>query len=149
LSVLRLFFPFGPNQIDRLIPDLIRRVHSGRAVHITANGEGMRLTPTFVENVVDVIVESLAASWTGTVNVASPEALSIRQIAEAIGKQLGIQPVLEVVDRKPVDIVPDLARLASRFPLDRFIRFEDALRLTIRRDLAGDVDVCSSPAGAR
>lgn len=134
LSVLRLFFPFGPGQKDRLIPDLIRRVRDGHAVHVSKNGEGMRITPTFVEDVADVIFESLAASWTGTVNVAAPEVLSIRQMADAIGRRLEIQPKFEIIDRLPIDIVPNLARLDGRFPAARFTQFNDALSLTMQSE---------------
>ncbi len=131
LNILRLFFPYGPGQHDRLIPDLIRRIRCGEAVQVTANGEGMRLVPTFVEDIADVFVASVELSWTGTVNVATPEALSIRRIAELIGQQLGIEPKLEIVERTPIDIVPDLDRLADRFDLRRFTRFEEGLRKTI------------------
>ena len=48
LSILRLFFPYGPGQCDRLIPDMICRVRNGMPVQVTANGEGIRLVPTFV-----------------------------------------------------------------------------------------------------
>jgi nucleoside-diphosphate-sugar epimerase len=131
LSTLRLFFPYGPGQRDRLIPDLIRRIRSGEAIQVTANGEGMRLVPTFVEDLADVFLASINSSWTGTVNVATSESLSIREIAELIGRRVGIQPKLEVVERPPMDIVPDLDRLAGRFDLRRFTRFEEGLRRTI------------------
>jgi nucleoside-diphosphate-sugar epimerase len=131
LSILRLFFPYGPGQRDRLIPDLIRRIRCGEAVQVTANGEGMRLVPTFVEDIADVCLASVESSWTGTVNVATPEALSIRKIAGLIGQRLGVQPKLEVVERTPIDVMPDLDRLASRFDLGRFTRFEEGLRRTI------------------
>jgi len=131
LGILRLFFPYGPGQRDRLIPDLIRRVRFREAIQVTADGNGIRLAPTFVEDIADVFLTSIESSWTGTVNVATPEVLSIRAIAELIGRQLGIEPRLEIVDRKPIDVVPDLDRLAGRFDLRRFTRFEEGLRKTI------------------
>jgi UDP-glucose 4-epimerase len=131
LGILRLFFPFGPSQTDRLIPELIRRVRGGHPVDVTSNGNGMLLTPTFVNDVTEVILAGLEASWTGTVNVATPEVLSIRQIAEAIGRNVGIQPKFEIIDRSSIDIVPNLEKLAGRFSLNRFSPFVDALRLTI------------------
>lgn len=131
LGILRLFFPFGPGQTDRLIPDLIRRVRGGHPVHVASNGDGMLLTPTFVHDVADVILASLEDSWTGTVNVATPEVLSIRQIAEAIGGKVGIEPKFEIIDRSSIDIVPNLEKLAGRFSLERFSSFDDALRLTM------------------
>jgi UDP-glucose 4-epimerase len=131
LNILRLFFPYGPGQRDRLIPCLIRRIRCGEAVQVTANGEGMRLVPTFVGDIADVFLASVESSWTGTVNVATPEALSIRAIAELIGQRLGVQPKLEIVERTPIDVMPDLDRLASRFDVGRFTRFEEGLRRTI------------------
>jgi nucleoside-diphosphate-sugar epimerase len=132
LSVLRLFFPFGPNQKDRLIPDLIRRVRTGEAIHVTANGEGMLFAPTFVQDIAEVILTSVEASWTGTVNVASPQVLSIRQIGDSIGRELGVVPKFESFERAQMNIVPRLDRLAERFDLDRFTRFENALQQTLQ-----------------
>jgi hypothetical protein len=48
-----------------------------------------------------------------------------------IGRQLGIEPKLEIVDRAPIDVMPKLDRLAERFDLNRFTRFENGLRRTI------------------
>jgi len=134
LNVLRLFFPYGPGQHDRLIPELIRRVRSGKAVQLAGNVDGIRLAPTFIGNIVDVILASAASSWTGTLNVATPETLSIRQIANVIGAQLGIEPKFEIVDAPAANIVPDLSRLASRYELKRFASFEEGLRKTIASD---------------
>jgi nucleoside-diphosphate-sugar epimerase len=131
LSILRLFFPYGPGQRDRLIPDLIRRIRCGEAVQVTANGNGMQLVPTFVEDIAEVFLASIESSWTGIVNVATPEVLSIRGIAELIGRRLGIEPKLEILDKAPIGIIPDLDRLAGRFDLRRFTRFEEGLRKTI------------------
>ena len=131
LSVLRLFFPYGPGQHDRLIPELIRRVRSGAAIHVAANGEETHLAPIFVDDVVKVIGASIASSWTETLNVAGPEAVSIRKIANIIGRHLGIEPKFETVNMPSTDIIPDLRRLASRIELSNFTRFEEGLRRTI------------------
>jgi len=133
LSVLRLFFPYGPGQYDRLIPQLIRRIRDGEAVQLSGGTEGIRLAPTFIDDIVEVILASIASSWTDTLNVAAPEMLSIRQIANAIGRQLGVEPKFEIVNTNApsVDIVPDLSRLASRLELRRFVQFKDGLERTI------------------
>ena len=61
LSVLRLFFPYGPNQRDRLIPDLIGRVRSGRPIQLAEDGEGLCFTPTFVEAVYTSLMNERSA----------------------------------------------------------------------------------------
>jgi nucleoside-diphosphate-sugar epimerase len=139
LNTLRLFFPYGPGQRHRLIPELIRRIRNGQAIQVATNGEGVRLVPTFVEDIVEVVIASVKSSWTETLNVATPEVLSIREIANAIGRQLGIEPKCEIVDMPSADIVPDLSRLASRFELKRFTPFEEGLRKTIFEDVVATV----------
>ncbi|TWB96957.1 nucleoside-diphosphate-sugar epimerase [Bradyrhizobium macuxiense] len=133
LSILRLFFPYGPGQYDRLIPQLIRRIRDGEAIQLSGGTEGIRLAPTFIDDIVDVILASIASSWTETLNVASSEMLSIRQIANMIAQQLGVEPKFEIVNANtpPVDIVPDLGRLASRLELRRFVQFKDGLQRTM------------------
>jgi nucleoside-diphosphate-sugar epimerase len=131
LNVLRLFFPYGPGQRNRLIPELVRRVREGRPVQLAGHSDGIRLAPTFIDDVVEVILASFGSSWTGTLNVAAPELLSIRGIANIIGRQLQIEPRFETVSTPAVDIVPDLTLLRSRFSLDRFTKFEDGLRKTL------------------
>ncbi|WP_076858896.1 NAD-dependent epimerase/dehydratase family protein [Bradyrhizobium mercantei] len=129
LSILRLFFPYGPSQHGRLIPELIRRVRQGSPVQIAGDAGGLRLTPTFVDDVVEVILASITSSWTGTLNVATPESLSIRQIASCIGRELGIEPKFEITNAgAAVDMTPDLNRLAARFDLSRFTRFDEGVR---------------------
>jgi nucleoside-diphosphate-sugar epimerase len=134
LNTLRLFFPYGPGQRDRLIPELVRRVRSGVAIQVSANGEGICLVPTFVEDIVEVILTSVTSSWTGTLNVSTPEVQSIREIANRIGQQLDVEPMFEITDKPQTNIIPDLGRLASRFELGRFTRFEEGLRKTIGED---------------
>jgi UDP-glucose 4-epimerase len=142
LNILRLFFPFGPGQRDRLIPDLVQRVRSGSTIQLSANGEGVRLVPTFIEDVAEVILTSVESAWTETLNVATPEVLSIREIANSIGRQLGVEPRFEITNKPQANIVPDLGRLSSRFNLDRFTRFEEGLRKT----LDGDFGCRTEPA---
>jgi nucleoside-diphosphate-sugar epimerase len=131
LNVLRLFFPYGPGQRNRLIPELIRRIREGIPVQLAANDEGVRLTPTFIDDVVEVILASVAHAWTDTLNVASPELVSIRRIATVVGRHLDIEPRFEAVSTPAVDIVPDLTLLKSRFPINRFAQLEDGVRKMI------------------
>jgi nucleoside-diphosphate-sugar epimerase len=131
LNVLRLFFPYGPGQRNRLIPELVRRIRDRAPVQLGANGEGIRLAPTFIDDVVEVILASLGSSWTGTLNVAGPELLSIRSISVAIGKQLKIEPKFEFVSSPAADIVPDLSLFKSRFAPHRLTAFDEGLRKTI------------------
>lgn len=131
LCVLRLFAPYGPQQEGRLIPDLIRRVRTGEPVLLPLEGEGLSFTPTHVDDVAQVMMCAVVEGWTGTINVASPEVLSLGQVAQAIGRALGRSPVIE---RRPIatlNIIPDLTALARRVDLSRFRPFEAGLAETL------------------
>jgi nucleoside-diphosphate-sugar epimerase len=127
LAVLRLFFPYGPGQTMRLVPDLIGRVREGRAVTVGADGHGMRLSPTHVDDVCEALLAAVEQQWTGTLNVAAPIELSIREMADAIGSALGRSPVFETGATPSLRVVPDTKRLAAVYNLARFRDFNAGL----------------------
>lgn len=131
ISILRLFAPYGPGQTARLIPDLIGRIRRGEAVTLPASGGGMRFTPTYVEDVCDVLLAALEESWTGTFNVASPEVLSVEDVARGIAAALGAEPRFERKEMNAPSLVPSLARLGGQYDLSRFRRFADGIVATV------------------
>ncbi|KQU54783.1 hypothetical protein ASG72_03985 [Bosea sp. Leaf344] len=136
ISVLRVFAPYGPNQAERLIPDLIRRIRQGVPVSLPVDGGGMEFAPTYVDDFCQVLLVALRDSWSGIFNVAAPEAHSIEHVATMIGKHLGLAPVFArnlvlPAGTVPPRVVPDLTKLATRFDLSQFRRFEDGLGPTL------------------
>ncbi|HYC02678.1 MAG TPA: NAD(P)-dependent oxidoreductase [Azospirillaceae bacterium] len=136
--VPRLFFPYGPGQVDRLIPDLIGRVRAGRPIQLDADGGGLALSPIFVTDVVDILEKAVENLWDGTVNVAGPEAVSLRGLGETIGELLGRPALFEAVDRPPQRILPDLARLRALHPVASMVGVREGLRRTLAADGAPD-----------
>lgn len=137
LSTLRLFAPYGPGQTERLIPDLIRRIHQGQPVTLPESGGGMMFAPTYVDDICDVIGVALKESWRDVLNVASPERLSIQDVAETIGRVIGRAPVFERKALGAPEVVPELAELAARHDMGRFRKFEDGITPTIAAAMAG------------
>ena len=133
VSILRLFSPYGPGQTGRLIPDLIYRVSQDVAVSLPETGGGMCFTPTSVDDVCAAILSAVDQSWSGSYNLASPEALTIEDAVRIIGAVIGRVPVFE---RKPSGapaIVPDLAKLGRHYDLSRFRSFANGVAATINR----------------
>lgn len=131
ISTLRLFAPYGPDQTARLVPDLIGRIGRGEAVTLPSSGGGMRFTPSYIDDICDVVLSALSEGWTGTFNVASPEILSIEDVAREIGSVLSREPVFERRDIAAPNLVPSLAKLGRQYDMSRFRRFADGIAATI------------------
>ncbi|MFS2013649.1 NAD-dependent epimerase/dehydratase family protein [Azospirillum sp. CT11-132] len=124
VCVLRLFHLYGAGQVGRLMPTIISRIRNGVPVVLQGDDEGIRMTPTHVEDAAAVFKLSMNQEWDGTFNVASPEILGLRTIAEMLGKRIGKPPIFERrLDLVPATILPDLSCLASRYSLDSFRPF--------------------------
>ena len=91
---LRLFAPYGPGQVNRMIPGIIGRVRAGTAVSLNAGGRP-RMNPIYIDDAVAAILAALAVDGHKIVNVAGDEIVTIREIAEAAGRAVGREPVFE------------------------------------------------------
>lgn len=136
VSILRLFAPYGPGQTGRLVPDLIRRVREGQAVTLPQSGGGMRFVPTFVDDVCAVMLAALTQGWRGTLNVASPDALTIEDAVRTIGHALGKELVFERKSGASPVVVPELGRLRQRYDLARFRSFADGIAAILAQEEA-------------
>ncbi len=133
LAVLRIFTPYGPGQAGRLIPNLIDRVRSGQAVQVSADGEGMRLAPIYVDDLCAIVARAVEEGWHSTFNVASPRATTIREVAEIIGRQLGLAPTFKVGNGAAINLAPPIERLGELFDLRSLLPLGDGLGRAARR----------------
>ena len=130
VTILRLFAPYGPHQQGRLIPQLVASVRSGRPVTLRPSGRP-RLNPIHVDHVVSVLEQALVPR-TGAltvVNVAGDEVLSIREMAETIGRVVRTDPVFEpIAESSSGDLVGDTTMLRRQFDLPTsLMTFEEGI----------------------
>jgi len=128
---LRLFAPYGPGQVDRLVPRLIESVRNGSAIMLSRGGEP-RLNPIFISDLVEVFAQAVSGAGNGVINVAGPTTVSIRDIAELAGEVLGRSPVFVDQDREPFgDLVADTSAMAQQFAIATLIEPRTGIRRTI------------------
>ena len=100
VTSLRLFFPFGAGQNPpRLIPRLIESICSGQPVKLRDVAGTPRLNPVPVARVSGFIAElcEIANSTAGRIfNLGGPVTLTIKELAERIGRRLGREPAFEI-----------------------------------------------------
>lgn len=127
----RLFAVYGPGQGNMLIARMIEKVRNGEEI-VLGRGEGIHLTPLFVEDCVAILAKLLDApleeGWTAF-NLAGDEALTLAQIVEAIARQLGREPVIRTTDEPPRHLCGDNTRIKRVY--DRFSPFAVGLKKTL------------------
>jgi UDP-glucose 4-epimerase len=114
VTVIRPFFIYGPRQNrSMLIPRLMDSVASGKPISLQG-GDGIRINPVHVEDASAAVVAALDTKESTTYNIAGPDVLSIRQIAEAMGEYLGKAPTFQHADGDPKDLIADISAMQSR-----------------------------------
>ncbi len=107
IAILRLFVPYGPGQVRRMLPRLAERVRSGEPIQLNRGGRP-RMNPIYVDDVVHVVLRALdGAGSVGVLNVAGDDVTDIRAVSELIGEILSIEPRFEPSETDVADIVAD------------------------------------------
>ena len=110
---LRFHFVYGRGQRSTmLMPRLIESVKQGSAITL-AGDDGIRITPTHVSDAVTAVLNASRVSGSHTIDIGGPEVLSIKAIAETIGRKLGVVPVFRAADRPEDDVIADPAAMTA------------------------------------
>jgi nucleoside-diphosphate-sugar epimerase len=127
---LRLFAPYGPGQVNRMVPGIIGRVRDGRAVSLVEGGRP-RMNPIYVDDAVGAILAALEVDGHRIVNVAGDEVVTIRDIAEAAGRALGVEPVFEEAGGAAAgDVIGDTTALRAWLGDQPFVPLADGVART-------------------
>ena len=116
VNILRIFFPYGPDQDAKTIQRLITSVREGKPIFLgrSPDGNGDYLSLIYVDDLVQVIKLSIDEGWNGLFDVAASEVQSVRNIANEIGKQLGTVAVFEEAEFTAKDMSADLTGLNEK-----------------------------------
>jgi UDP-glucose 4-epimerase len=113
VTVIRPFFIYGRGQNrTMLIPRLMDSVASGKPISLQGCG-GIRINPVHVEDACGAVVGAFGTTQSATYNIAGPDVLSIRQIAEAMGEYLGKAPIFQQAEGEPKDLIADISAMQS------------------------------------
>lgn len=137
ITVARIFGVYGPGQTGRLVPNLVQSVRSGVPVKPAPNPcsiedrGGLKVSLCYIDDVVEIFSQLIHKSLPDVINVAGPESLSIRDIAQAIGERLGVTPKFEVSDHpRAFDLLADITTLVETLnPI--FTPFNEGLKRTL------------------
>lgn len=131
--VVRPFGVYGPEQSGRLVPNLIDSVTSGRPVMlqprsaVSDDRDGLRISLCYIDDATDILIRLVLKGGPVCLNLAGPEALSIRFMAEAVGALVGRAAMFETsASQRDSDLIADTSLLVGvLFP--QFTSFGDGL----------------------
>lgn len=116
--IIRPFFIYGPEQrADMFIARIICSVRDGRPVTLQGP-DGLKVNPIYVDDAVDAFARALQIGESRTINIAGPDILSLRAVAEMAGRHLGKVPIFEAVRGEPVDYVADIGTARQALMLE-------------------------------
>lgn len=94
-TILRPFFIYGPGQReDMLLPRLAQRVLAGEPITLEGQ-DGLEINPIHVEDAAKAVVGALAGEGHLVANLAGFETISLREVAEVLGRAVGASPILQ------------------------------------------------------
>ena len=129
--IVRLFQPYGPGQSDRLIPKLADRIRQGRVVQLNKD-DRPRMTPVYVDDVTRAVQSAIDSSYSGTVNIAGDRVVSVRELAEEIGRALGYEPFFEESGRESADLMGDNSLMRQLLGDWSMVALHDGLSRTLK-----------------
>ena len=139
---VRLFGVFGPAQTGMLVPNITERILEGKPVTLSGHPnnpqdrDGLRISLTFIEDVGHCLSALTGAlleqrKVPGILNVASDQAISLRRLAEVIGREVGMEPKF---DSEPGDresnYIADVTQLRALINM-RFTTLDEAISRTL------------------
>lgn len=115
VAILRFFFIYGEGQeSSMLMPRLVSSVKNGDPINL-AGENGFSFCPLYVGDAVSLVSSVVESEYSGVLNVAGPNVISLREVCDVIGATIGREPVYKVLDTAPVNFVVDSSRLEEKF----------------------------------
>ena len=112
--VPRFFFVYGAGQRrGMLVPRLVELIRAGDEVPL-APVDGARLNPTHVSDAVRALTMAIERRVNGRFDIAGPEVLSVRQMAEQIAERLGRTVRFRCEPDRPAhDVIGDITAMTA------------------------------------
>ncbi len=113
-TILRPFFIYGPGQKRSMhLARIFDCVKSGVNVQLQGS-QGISINPIHVHDAAAVVLAAIDQPLSAVINVAGCDVYSIRQIAEAFGLYLGVEPRFQISDSPAANLVADISLMRSK-----------------------------------
>lgn len=109
----RPFFIYGPGQEKTmLIPRLINNIHSSEEITLFGK-EGLKLNPIYYKDAAKAFKKMLDMKGEHIINIAGDETISLKKLAELIGKVIHKKPKFKVIGEEKTNLIADTTLMKS------------------------------------
>ena len=137
ICCVRPFGVYGPAQSGRLIQNLTKSVQEGKPISLqpaaseASVSEGLKISLCYIDDAIEIFMALVRRGGPYLLNLAGKDALSIRAIADAIGRLNGVDPTYSMTgpDRSG-DLVANIELLTQTVPI-RFTSFSEGLAASL------------------
>jgi UDP-glucose 4-epimerase len=140
-TILRVFGVYGPNQQDKLIPNLIDSILKDKEITLV-KGKGLFITLIYVSDCIAFMVKLINNSdhnLSEIYNIAGKEKLSIDYMANLIGKKLQKPIYTKITDGPIFYFLGSNNKISNATGYSSLITFEEGLELTIKTKSSEDL----------
>lgn len=119
VSVVRVFAVYGPDQTDKLIPNLIESVDTGKPIYLAPRtigipDGGLQINPCHIDDATKFLAAIACQGGPKIMNLAGPQVVSIQQIVELWSAFRGITSVIsEASVARTINLVADVSLLKA------------------------------------
>ena len=129
--ILRFFFPYGPKQKNRLIPQLIDKIREDKAITMYNKGDPT-INPIYISDVVEAMKRALSLKSSNIINIAGSEKINILELSHLIGSLINNSPRFEYYeDEKIKGLVGDISKMRKLLSFQPRIPLKEGLKKTI------------------
>jgi UDP-glucose 4-epimerase len=126
-QILRIFFPYGPGQKGRFVLNLIQRILDNKPIILNNPLGKPRLNPIYISDLVEYITRMIQTDFTGIVNIAGEDIISVKELVEIIGKCSEKEPIFQLEDKPLLDMVGDVSKISELTNYKPCIGFEEGI----------------------
>ena len=113
VNIARFFFVYGAEQKrSMLIPRLVDSVKEGRPIQLQGS-DGIFVNPIHVSDAVRALEKMTSLNVSSTFNIAGPEIVSLREIADLVGAMINKTPVYQMRDGESQNIIANIDLMKS------------------------------------
>lgn len=128
--ICRLFFVYGKRQRKTmLIPRLIENIRMGQAISLQGES-GIKINPIHVSDAATALGKCLELNGSRKMNIAGNDILFLKDIANEIAAQLGVEPKFNFVNSEPNHLVGDNTMMREHL-FDPKIGFKKGIKMYI------------------